>query len=184
MIHSTITRRITICIFIFGREGSTNIVWKRIYAWTCKFTYKPKKKKKRIVSRVLRERWLSLWPQFLTLNILIQFELPLSFFRWSIPGESRVGYSGRDGWTFGHSFWRYTFWFNLSYHCLFFGDRFQVSREITNPMSRILLTWVSVFFNFFPRRVKATRWGNEITVLQENHGRDRGYLYKTFKENA
>ena len=108
-----------------------------------------KKKKKRIVSRVLRERWLSLWPQFLTLNILIQFELPLSFFRWSIPGESRVGYSGRDGWAFGHSFWRYTFWFNLSYHCLFFGDRFQVSLEITNPMSRILLTWVSVIFLIF-----------------------------------
>ena len=45
MFHSTINRRITICIFIFGREGSTNIVWKRIYAWTCKFTYKPKVKK-------------------------------------------------------------------------------------------------------------------------------------------
>ena len=100
MIHSTITNRITICIFIFGREGSTNIVWKRIYAWTCKFTYKPKKKK--------RELW--------------------------------VGYSGRDGWAFGHSFWRYTFWFNLSYHCLFFGDRFQEGLEITNPMSRILHT--------------------------------------------
>ena len=147
MIHSTITRRITICIFIFGREGSTNIVWKRIYAWTCKFTYKPKQKKKQ-----KKEFW--------------------------------VGYSVRDGWAVGHSFWRYTFWFNLSYHCLFFGDRFQEGLEITNPMSRILLTWVSVFFNFFPRRVKATRWGNEITVLQENHGRDRGYLYKTFKENA
>ena len=142
MIHSTITRRITICIFIFGREGSTNIVWKRIYAWTCKFTYKPKKKKKkRIVSRVLRERWLSLWPQFLTLYILIQFELPLSFFRWSIPGGSRN---------------------NQSY--------------VANS------THVGIgFFNFCPRRVKATHWGNEITVLQENHGRDRGYLYKTLK---
>ena len=47
MIHSTFTNRITICIFIFGREGSTNIVWKRIYAWTCKFTYKKQKQKQK-----------------------------------------------------------------------------------------------------------------------------------------
>ena len=68
--------------------------------------YVQTKNKKKTVSRVLSERWLSLWPQFLTLYILIQF---------------------------------------------------RESLEITNPMSRILLTWVSVFFNFFPRRVKATR---------------------------
>ena len=47
MIHSTITNRITIYIFIFSREESTNIVWKRIYAWTCKFTYKTKQKTKK-----------------------------------------------------------------------------------------------------------------------------------------
>ena len=82
MIHSTITNRITICIFIFGREGSTNIVWKRIYAWTCKFTYKTKKKPK-----TKKKQW--------------------------------VGYSVRDGWAFGPSFWLYSFWFNLRYHSLF-----------------------------------------------------------------
>ena len=60
-------------------------------------------KSKKIMSRVLSERWLSLWPQFLTLYILIQF---------------------------------------------------RESLEITNPMSRILLTWVSVFFHFCPEELK------------------------------
>ena len=30
-----------------------------------------------------------------------------------------VGYSVRDGWAFGPSFWLYSFWFNLRYHSLF-----------------------------------------------------------------
>ena len=139
MIHSTITWRITICISIFGREGSANIVWKRIYAWTCKFTYKPKIKKK----------------------------------QW-------VGYSVKDGWAFStvsDVINLDSIWDTIPF---FFGDRFWESLEVTNPMSRILLMRVSVFFNFCSRRVKVTRVGNKITVFQENQIRDKGYFYKTF----
>ena len=50
--------------------------------------YVQTKNKKKTVSRVLSERWLSLWPQFLTLFIWFNLRYHSLFSRWSFPGES------------------------------------------------------------------------------------------------
>ena len=127
MIHSTITNRITICIFIFGREGSTNIVWKRIYAWTCKFTYKTKKKQKQ-----KKKQW--------------------------------VGYSVRDGWAFGPSFWLYSFWFNLRYHSLF--SRWGESGSNRSHVASSIHTGIR-FLNSAPEK-----WKQQVEEMKSQYSRE------------